>query len=88
MIIDGRGIKLLAGDEVILVGVQPYTLATVKEITEGGIVTGMKHGKAEVRPTILTLSLPDVNIPADPTAAQVMQVLKLAPAPKEHLIEN
>lgn len=78
--VDARGIKLLPGDEVIVVGVQPQSLAKVKEITEGGIVTGMKHGKAEVRPSTLTLTLPEVELKADPTNPQLLNVLKLAPA--------
>ena len=53
---DSVGNEIKVGDLVALQLQTPVIKGRVVEITEGGIITGMKHGKTEMRPSTVVVS--------------------------------
>ena len=83
---DSIGNEIREGDLVALQLQMPIIRGRVIEIKHGGIVTGMKGGKEQLRPSVVIISA-TFPIEVDPRAAVVMPVMCLrdddAPASPE-----
>lgn len=77
---DALGNELKVGDLVLLNLQKPQMYARVAEIKQGGIVTGMRHGKPEVHPSRLVLVVNHVaELDPDLPAGHVMRLVDPEP---------
>lgn len=73
---DAAGNELKVGDLVLLMLERPTIFGRVTELREGGIVTGMRGGKPEIKPTHMVI-LSNHTIDVDPNLPLVGSVLAL-----------
>jgi hypothetical protein len=76
MVKDVMGNELKQGDLVALQLERPLIFGRVTEIAEGGIITGVRGGQAEMKMTrIVVLSHHPMDV--DPRISQVLNLIKL-----------
>ena len=76
MVRDTMGNELKPGDLVALQLERPLIFGRIAEVSEGGIITGVKHGQAEVRMSrVVVISHHPVD--TDPRLGQVPSIVKL-----------
>lgn len=76
MVTDIMGNELKEGDLVALQLERPLIFGRIVEVAEGGIITGVRGGQAEMKMTrvMVTSSHP---IDTDPRIGKVLQIIKL-----------
>jgi hypothetical protein len=76
MIADVMGNELKEGDLVALQLERPLIFGRVIEVTEGGIITGMRGGQPEMKMTRVVV-MSHHPIDTDPRLGKVMMLIKL-----------